>query len=62
MIEKKTSGRAVGANGAEDAAYAGPLHGYGIARRIEQTSGDSGGHYGTRTALLKLEQERLISS
>jgi PadR family transcriptional regulator len=42
----------------------GPLHGYGIARRIEQTSG---GlllvNYGTLyPALLKLEQEGYISS
>ena len=42
----------------------GPLHGYGIARRIEQTSGDllavnSATLY---PALLKLEQEGYISS
>src|SRR2546422_1664547 len=42
----------------------GPLHGYGIARRIEQTSGDllpvnCGTLY---PALLKLEQEGYISS
>jgi transcriptional regulator len=42
----------------------GPLHGYGIARRIEQTSGDqlavnSGTIY---PALLKLEQEGAIAS
>jgi PadR family transcriptional regulator PadR len=37
----------------------GPLHGYGIARRIEQTSGDRLVlNYGTLyPALLKLEQE-----
>ena len=37
----------------------GPLHGYGIARRIEQTSGDLLSlNYGTLyPALLKLEQE-----
>src|SRR6202047_5011544 len=37
----------------------GPLHGYGIARRIEQTSGDLlAVDYGTLyPALLKLEQE-----
>src|SRR5215831_8011927 len=37
----------------------GPLHGYGIARRIEQTSGDLlSVNYGTLyPALLKLEQE-----
>jgi PadR family transcriptional regulator PadR len=42
----------------------GPLHGYGIARRIEQTSGDSLiVQYGTLyPALLKLEQEGYISS
>ena len=42
----------------------GPLHGYGIARRIEQTSGDQlRVHYGTLYAsLLKLEQEGYIAS
>jgi PadR family transcriptional regulator, regulatory protein PadR len=42
----------------------GPLHGYGIARRIEQTSGDLIAlNYGTLyPALLKLEQEGWISS
>jgi transcriptional regulator len=42
----------------------GPLHGYGIARRIEQTSGDRLVlNYGTLyPALLKLEQEGAISS
>ena len=42
----------------------GPLHGYGIARRIEQTSGDAlAVNYGTLyPALLKLEQEGYISS
>jgi PadR family transcriptional regulator, regulatory protein PadR len=42
----------------------GPLHGYGIARRIEQTSGDSLiVQYGTLyPALLKLEQEGYITS
>src|ERR687894_723818 len=42
----------------------GPLHGYGIARRIEQTSGDMLSiNYGTLyPALLKLEQEGYISS
>ena len=41
----------------------GPLHGYGIARRIEQTSGDVlAVNYGTLyPALLKLEQEGYIS-
>ena len=48
-----------GADGAEDARNDGPLHGYGIARRIEQTSGDRLSlNYGTLyPALLKLEQE-----
>ena len=42
----------------------GPLHGYGIARRIEQTSGDAFSiNYGTLyPALLKLEQEGYVSS
>jgi PadR family transcriptional regulator len=42
----------------------GPIHGYGIARRIEQTSGDALSlNYGTLyPALLKLEQEGAISS
>jgi PadR family transcriptional regulator, regulatory protein PadR len=42
----------------------GPLHGYGIARRIEQTTGDVLSlNYGTiYPALLKLEQEGAISS
>ena len=42
----------------------GPLHGYGIARRIEQTSGDLlAVNYGTLyPALLKLEQDGYISS
>ena len=42
----------------------GPLHGYGIARRIEQTSGDLlAVNYGTLyPALLKLEQEGYINS
>jgi len=42
----------------------GPLHGYGIARRIEQTSGDLLSlNYGTLyPALLKLEQEGSIAS
>jgi PadR family transcriptional regulator, regulatory protein PadR len=42
----------------------GPLHGYGIARRIEQTSGDQLiVQYGTLyPALLKLQQEGYISS
>src|SRR5262245_22796136 len=42
----------------------GPLHGYGIARRIEQTSGNLLSlNYGTLyPALLKLEQEGYISS
>jgi transcriptional regulator len=42
----------------------GPLHGYGIARRIEQISGDRLSlNYGTLyPALLKLEQEGAIAS
>ena len=42
----------------------GPLHGYGVARRIEQTSGDKLSiNYGTiYPALLKLEQEGFIAS
>ena len=42
----------------------GPLHGYGIARRIEQISGDLLSlNYGTvYPALLKLEQEGSIES
>ena len=42
----------------------GPQHGYGIARRIEQTSGDRLTiHYGTLYAsLLKLEQEGSVTS
>jgi transcriptional regulator len=42
----------------------GPLHGYGIARRIEQTSGNRLlVNYGTLyPALLKLEQEGYITS
>src|ERR1700688_999644 len=42
----------------------GPLHGYGIARRIEQTSGELlAVNYGTLyPALLKLEQEGYVAS
>ena len=42
----------------------GPMHGYGVARRIEQTSGDRLLlNYGTLyPALLKLEQEGYIAS
>ena len=42
----------------------GPLHGYGLARRIEQTSGDLlSVNYGTLyPALLKLEQEGYAAS
>ena len=42
----------------------GPLHGYAIARRIEQTSGDLlVVRYGTLyPALLKLEQEGFVSA
>jgi transcriptional regulator len=42
----------------------GPMHGYGIARRIEQTSGDKlQVNYGTLyPALVKLEQEGAITA
>ena len=42
----------------------GPLHGYGIARRIEQTSGDRlSVNYGTLyPALVKLEQEGYVTA
>ena len=42
----------------------GPLHGYGIARRIEQTSGDRlAVRYGTLyPALVKLEQEGYVGT
>ena len=42
----------------------GPRHGYGLARRIEQTSGGAFSiNYGTLyPALLKLEQEGCVSS
>jgi transcriptional regulator len=42
----------------------GPQHGYGIARRIEQTSGDQlSVNYGTLyPALLKLEQDGYIAA
>ena len=42
----------------------GPLHGYGIARRIEQTSGEQlQVNYGTLyPALVKLEQEGAITA
>ena len=42
----------------------GPLHGYGIARRIEQTSGDllSINHGTLYPILIKLEQEGSIAS
>ncbi len=42
----------------------GPLHGYGIARRIEQISGDELAiNYGTLyPALLKLEQEGYVKA
>ena len=44
-------------------AVMGPLHGYGLARRIEQVSGDLLAlNYGTLyPALLKLEQEGAIA-
>jgi PadR family transcriptional regulator PadR len=42
----------------------GPIHGYGIARRIEQTSGELLSiNYGTMyPALLRLEQEGFVAS
>ena len=42
----------------------GPLHGYGLARRIEQTSGGAFSlNYGTLyPALVKLEQEGYVSA
>ena len=42
----------------------GPLHGYGVARRIEETSGDRLTlNYGTLyPALLRLEQEGLVTA
>ena len=42
----------------------GPLHGYGVARRIEETSGNRLAlNYGTLyPALLKLEQEGLVTA
>ena len=42
----------------------GPLHGYGVARRIEQTSGQRlSVNYGTiYPALIKLEQEGFVTS
>jgi PadR family transcriptional regulator, regulatory protein PadR len=42
----------------------GPLHGYGVARRIEQTSGQRlAVNYGTiYPALVKLEQEGYVTS
>lgn len=42
----------------------GPLHGYGVARRIEETSGDRIKlNYGTLyPALVKLEQEGFVKS
>ena len=45
-------------------ATMGPMHGYGLARRIEQISGDELSlNYGTLyPALLKLEQEGAVTS
>jgi transcriptional regulator len=41
----------------------GPLHGYGVARRIEQVSGELRLNQGTLyPALLRLEQQGLIAS
>jgi transcriptional regulator len=52
------------ADGSQDARSPGPLHGYGIARRIEQTSENKLAiNYGTiYPALMKLEQEGYIAS
>src|SRR5437870_8186595 len=71
-IQQENHGRKSGrmardsrADGPEDPGNDGPfLHGYGIARRIEQTSGDLLSiNYGTLyPALLKLEQEGYIAS
>ena len=45
-------------------AAMGPIHGYGIARRIEEISGDAFSlNYGTvYPALLKLEQEGFVAA
>src|SRR6202050_5129066 len=45
-------------------AVMGPTHGYGVARRIEEISGDAFAlNYGTvYPALLKLEQEGFVAS
>jgi transcriptional regulator len=45
-------------------AVLGPTHGYGVARRIEEISGDAFSlNYGTvYPALLKLEQEGFVAS
>ena len=53
----------LGADGSEDPGCAGPLHGYGIARRIEQISEDLlAVNQGTLyPVLLKLEKEGAIS-
>ncbi len=62
--EHRCSAGDVGADDAENSRRAWPLHGYGIARRIEQISGDpltvnQGTLY---PVLLKLEQEGSIAS
>jgi DNA-binding PadR family transcriptional regulator len=51
-------------DGLKDLGDDGALHGYGLARRIEQTSGNLLAiNYGTLyPALLKLEQEGYIAS
>jgi hypothetical protein len=53
----------VGVDDAPDSRCLGPLHGYGLARRIEQISGDLlAVNQGTLyPALLKLEQEGAIA-
>jgi len=58
MGEKRCLAGHSGTHGFEDARIHGAAHGYGIARRIEQTSGDQLiVQYGTLyPALLRLEQ------
>ena len=62
--KKRCPARHFGAHGAQNARRLGALHGYGIARRIEQISGDLlSVNQGTLyPVLLKLEQEGAIAS
>ena len=62
--EKRRLAGHSGADDFEKLETMGPHHGYGIARRIEQTSGDLlSVNYGTLyPALLKLEQEGYVAS